>query len=271
MILDGKKLAEQIKNEIREECSKFEHFPSLAIVSVGEDPASMVYIKQKIKACVDVGIIAHCYAFKSISENQLIDKIKDLKEDGVIVQLPLPDEFDERRVLDAIDPAKDVDGLTTTNIGKLHAGLDCFIPCTPAGIIELIKHEYKDICDDGVHDLSGLRAVIVGRSHLVGRPLAELLLQQNCTVTVCHSKTEDLSKQIKDCEILIVAVGKPEMISSSETNAFIIIDVGINRVDGKLVGDVLDDAHSAAITPVPGGVGPMTVAMLLKNIVRAAK
>lgn len=263
MILDGKKLAEQIKNEVREECSKFEHFPSLAIVSVGEDLASMVYIKQKIKACVDVGIIAHCYAFKSISENQLIDKIKNLKEDGIIVQLPLPDEFDERRVLDAIDPAKDVDGLTTTNIGKLHAGLDCFIPCTPAGIIELIKTQYDD--------LSGLRAVIVGRSHLVGRPLAELLLQQNCTVTVCHSKTEDLSKQIKDCEILIVAVGKPEMISSSETNALIIIDVGINRVDGKLVGDVLDDAHSAAITPVPGGVGPMTVAMLLKNIVRAAK
>ncbi len=244
--------------------------PGLAAVLVGDDPASATYVRTKAKACQEAGIASRQLTPPgSISQSDLLQIIQELNRDpaihGILIQLPLPKHLDERAVLESVDPRKDVDGFTFANIGRLVENQARFVPCTPAGIIELLERE-------GI-EIKGKHAVVVGRSEIVGKPVAFLLLHRHATVTICHSRTADLAAETRRADILIAAVGRPRLISGAMLKpGAVVIDVGINRVEGKLVGDV--DFESAvqvvaAITPVPGGVGPMTVALLLRNTLLA--
>ena len=247
--------------------------PGLAVIRVGDHPASSVYVRNKIAACSDAGITSQdIHLPETTDEMTLLDRIKILNEDsgihGILVQLPLPRAFAVERVQEGISPLKDVDGFHPTNIGLLATGHPRFVPCTPLGIMKLLEHE-------GVNP-EGLHAVVVGRSNIVGRPIAMLLLQKGATVTICNSKTPDLGSMTRQAEILVVAAGKPKLIAADMVRrGAVVIDVGINRLaDGKLAGDV--DFQSvlgtaSRITPVPGGVGPMTIAMLLENTVASAE
>lgn len=275
-IIDGKKTAEQIRGELKKEVVKFKkegRVPGLTVILVGENPASQTYVKFKERAAREIGIYSDVIRMDSnISQEELLEEIgrlnKDNKVDGILVQLPLPDHIDEKIVIEAIDPSKDVDGFHPINTGRLFSGQDAgirFEACTPVGIIELLERE-------GI-TIDGKKAVVVGRSNIVGKPVAHLLLERHATVTICHSHTPDLAYETLQADILVAAVGRPRMIKGNMVKeGSAVIDVGINRVEGHLVGDVDFEAASkraAYITPVPGGVGPMTIAMLMKNTLKA--
>ncbi|UOF90105.1 bifunctional methylenetetrahydrofolate dehydrogenase/methenyltetrahydrofolate cyclohydrolase FolD [Fodinisporobacter ferrooxydans] len=274
-VIDGKKIAHALRERLKQEVAELaaHHVqPGLAVILVGEDPASHSYVRGKEKACESLGIYSKVYRLPaSVSEAELLHTIHELNESslihGILVQLPLPSHISESSILLAISPDKDVDGFHLMNVGKLQTGLPTFLPCTPHGVIQLLQ--YENIPIEGKH------AVIVGRSNIVGKPLAALLLQHNATVTICHSKTVHLKNFTKQADILIAAVGKLRMITADMVKSgAAVIDVGINRVNGRLVGDVdFEEVRhvASAITPVPGGVGPMTIAMLLYNTVEAAK
>ena len=263
--LDGKLLSSKIKDEIKGLADSYHQTPVLAVISVGNNPASEVYIKNKRKACEYVGMsMLHIRYEEDDEEKKIINKIKSLNKDksinGIIVQLPLPDGFNEHNIINSIDVSKDVDGLTELSQGKLFNNIDAFVPCTPKGILEIFDY-YKI-------NLEGKHVVIVGRSNLVSKPLMIECLKRNATVTMCHSKTKNLSDFTSMADVLVVAVGKKYLIDKTMIKKdAIIIDVGINREDGKLFGDVNPNVNDIAsyVTPVPGGVGPMTVCMLLKN------
>ena len=270
-ILDGKALALQIRNQLKEQISKLPSSPCLAVIIVGNNPASEIYVKSKEKACLDVGITPKTYALnENTPQEELLNLINQLNNsneiNGILVQLPLPKHLDTTTILQSITPLKDVDGFHPLNSGYLIQNTNQgYIPCTPKGIIRLIKETNLD--------LTGLNAVVIGRSQIVGLPIAQLLIQQNCTVTITHSKTKNLPEICKNADILVSAIGKAEFVTKDyiKPNA-IIIDVGINRTDNGLKGDVCyKDATNLAkyVTPVPGGVGPMTIAMLLENTYEA--
>lgn len=269
MILDGKTLSDKIKEEIKTKVKNYLIKPTLAVIQIGEDEASNIYINSKRKSCENVGInFIHEKFSSSASEQEVINKIiefnNDLYVNGILIQLPLPKKFDTYKLLNLINKNKDVDGLTDINMGLLFKDNNNLIPCTPQGIIKLLE-EYNI-------DLNGKHAVVVGKSNLVGKPLAMLLLQEGATVTICHSKTVDLKQYTKQADILICAVGKKDLITKDMVKEnTVVVDVGMNRVDGKLYGDVdFENVKDIAsfITPVPGGVGPMTVAMLLFNVLK---
>lgn len=273
-LIDGKAISKQIKEECRvraEEYKKQGIEICLVVIQVGADPASGVYVRNKKKACEECGIRSRSYELpEETTEEELLDLISQLNRDesvnGILVQLPLPEHIDENKVILAIDPKKDVDGFHPMNVGALCSGQAGFVSCTPAGIIELIKRS-------GV-EIAGKECVVIGRSNIVGKPMALLLLRENGTVTVCHSKTKDLKEVTKRADILIVAIGKPKFITEEYIKeGAVVIDVGIHRNEsGKLCGDV-DFEHAAPkcsmITPVPGGVGPMTIAMLMDNCIKS--
>lgn len=274
-LIDGKKLSALIREEIKLDASEFERKYGrkigLAVILAGENPASKIYVRNKIVACEETGIKSFEYYLpESVTTEQLLELVETINSDenidGLLVQLPLPKGVDEKTVLKAVSPAKDVDGFHAVNAGNLLLGNPCLAACTPSGIISLIK-------STGV-EINGKNAVVVGRSNIVGKPVAVLLLNENATVTVCHSKTADLKKHTLEADILVVAVGIKELIKGDMIKkGAVVIDVGMNRADGKLYGDVeFDSAKERAsfITPVPGGVGPMTITMLLKNTVKAA-
>ena len=273
VIIDGKAVAGKVRSELKNEVALLKADIGLAVVLVGDDNASRIYVRNKINACGEIGLKSTLVELPSTAtENQVIDAVVALNNDagihGIIVQLPLPRHIDADRVLAAIDPKKDVDGCHYVQKGRLWTGTPEALPCTPYGCIELLKHY-------GV-EMAGKHAVVLGRSNLVGRPLAELLLRENATVTICHSKTTDLSSITKMADILCVAIGKSKFVSADMIkDGAVIIDVGINRDDnGKLCGDVDFESvrdKCSYITPVPGGVGPMTVTMLMKNTVEAFK
>lgn len=270
-LLDGKLLSAKIKDEVKAGADEYHLTPILAVITIGDDEASKVYVENKRKACEYVGISMMHFDYAScVKEEVVIKKIKELNKDrtvsGIILQLPLPDGFDSNKIINNISPIKDVDGLTENSMGKLLIGEEGFIPCTPKGIIEILDY-YKI-------NLEGKHVVIVGRSNLVGKPIAIECLKRNATVTMCHSKTKDLAHYTKEADILIVAVGKKHLIDKTMVKkGVVIIDVGITRIEKKLYGDVNPDAYELAsyVTPVPGGVGPMTVAMLMKNTLIAYK
>lgn len=275
-IINGKDLSAVIKQNIKKEIDALredgKRIPMLAVILVGDDnEASKTYVRSKEKACKSVGIESVVIQVeKNINENDLLEIIdkcnKDEDVDGILVQLPVPAHLNSKKIINAIDPAKDVDGLTPVNAGKLVLGENGLVPCTPKGIMKMLE-------SIGLEDLSGKNAVVIGRSVLVGKPIALLLQNKNATVTMAHSKTKDLKEVCKQADILVVAVGKANFITADYVKKdAVVIDVGINRIDGKLVGDVdFDDVKDKAayITPVPGGVGPMTVAMLLSNTLEA--
>lgn len=266
MIIEGKKIAQQIKEKIRMQALKLAKKPGLAVILVGDNPASKSYVRSKERVCADLGFYSERYELsEKTTEKELLQLILELNNNpkihGVLVQLPLPKHINEKIIISSISPDKDVDGLHPTNIGNLLSGNESIVPCTPKGIIKLIESTGEKI--------EGKHAVVVGRSNLVGRPVSILLLNRNATVTICHSKTQNLSGHTKLADILVVAVGKPKLITADmiKKNA-VMIDVGINRVEDKLLGDVdFDNVKDKCswITPVPGGVGPMTVAMLMEN------
>ncbi len=270
MIIDGKKLQSEVKERLINKINNISDKLKLVVIQVGDDPASSVYVRNKGKLCNDVGILfEHVKYDDSILEKELISKIDELNNDssvtGILVQLPLPSSINEDRVLESIKYYKDVDGLTSDNIGNLFAGNDGIVPCTALGVMEIL---------DSVNtDFVGANVVIVGRSKLVGLPLVSLFSRRNSTVTLCHSKTKDLKSITSNADILVVAVGKKEFIDGSYVkDGSIVVDVGINRYDGKLYGDcefssVLPKVKY--ITPVPGGVGPLTVVMLVNNVIKA--
>lgn len=275
-IIDGKKIAADMRAEIAVDVEKLKErgiTPGLVVIVVGEDPASQIYVSNKHKACQTVGMYSEIHRMDSMtSQEDLLKLIKELNGradiHGILVQLPLPKHIHEKAVLDAISPQKDVDGFHPINVGNLLIGAKTFIPCTPRGCIELIKSTGMDI--------KGKKAVVIGRSNIVGKPMALLLLQYHATVTICHSRTEDLAAEIKSADIVIAAVGKAHLITGDMLKpGAVVIDVGMNRLpDGKLAGDVdFDSAKEVAsyITPVPGGVGPMTITMLIKNTLEAAR
>ncbi len=276
-ILDGKKLSEKIKSQIKEETQelkeKYDIVPGLAVVLVGDDPASLTYVKMKEKACKEVGFYSIVHHMPhSISQAEIEETIKMMNQnpniDGILVQLPLPLHIDTTKILELIDPAKDVDGFHPYNFGRLMQGLDTFAPCTPLGVMKLLE-EY-DI------DPKGMDVCVVGASNIVGKPMAALLLNANATVDICHIYTKDLQSHTKRADMVVVGVGKPHLITADMVkDGVILIDIGINRLpDGKLVGDADFEAISqkaSYITPVPGGVGPMTIAMLLANTIKAAR
>lgn len=271
MILDGKMCSSKLKEALKNEVVAFPSRPKIIDIQIGENAASEIYIRNKGKAANSVGIDFDCVRFGVEStEDEIINKIKELNEDetinGILVQMPIPDKYDYKKIINTINPSKDVDGLTYVNSGKLLNGEDGMVSCTPAGIIELLKFYNIDIASKNV--------VIIGRSILVGKPLSMLFLKENATVTVCHSKTSNLSYFTKNADILVVAVGKKHLITKDMVKEnSVIIDVGINRVDDKIYGDVdFENVKDiATITPVPGGVGPMTVTMLLHNTVKNYK
>ncbi len=275
-VIDGKAVAAEVRERVRAGVADYVEgagrAPVLATVLVGEDPASQIYIRNKRKACEEVGIgSVHHGLDGETSEEELLELIGALGEDddvdGILVQLPVPDQIDPDAVVRAIDPAKDVDGLTPMNAGLLAHGIPGLVPCTPAGVMELLAHE-------GV-DLEGMEAVVVGRSKLVGVPIARLLLAADATVTVCHSRTRDLAAVCKRADVLVAAVGVPRLLGADAVKpGAVVIDVGMNRGEDGLCGDVDYEAAveaAAAITPVPGGVGPMTIAMLMSNTLSAAR
>lgn len=271
MLLDGKAIAAAMRTEIREEAdtlkNRFGRAPGLAVVQVGEDPASSIYVRNKRKACQEAGIESFSHDLpESTTEADLLELIgelnRDSRVDGILCQLPLPAGIDADRVICAIDPDKDVDGFHPMNVGRLSQGAETFVSCTPAGVMEILKR--YDI------PISGRECVVVGRSNIVGKPMAQLLLAKHGTVTICHSRTRDLPEVCRRADILVAAVGRPEMVLGSWVKpGAVVVDVGINRLpDGRVVGDV--EAASvrevaSALTPVPGGVGPMTIACLLNN------
>ena len=270
-IIDGKAVAARVRAEVAEAVRQLESKPGLATVLVGDDPASHIYVGGKHKACAEVGIASIRHDLPAdTSEADLLKVVRDLNDDsavsGIIVQLPVPDHIDAAHVTSAVDPAKDVDGLTPTNAGLLVQGRNGLVPATPLGVMELL-YEYDT-------PLEGAHAVVVGRSDLVGKPVASLLLAQNATVTICHSRTRDLAEECRRADVLVAAVGRPRLITGDMVKeGATVIDVGMNRTDDGLVGDVDFDSaaeRARAITPVPGGVGPMTIAMLLRNTVKAA-
>ncbi|HCT83654.1 MAG TPA: bifunctional methylenetetrahydrofolate dehydrogenase/methenyltetrahydrofolate cyclohydrolase FolD [Candidatus Margulisbacteria bacterium] len=276
-ILDGKLLSQKIKRNLKEEIFEIERkhhiTPGLAVVLVGEDKASQVYVANKIKDCEEIGIKSQAYRLPATTGEDAVLKLlsklnSDMSVHGILVQLPLPKHIDSEKIIEAIDPRKDVDCFHPINVGKLFSGLDNpFQPCTPAGVIALLK-EYNI-------SLSGKDAVVIGRSNIVGKPMSILLLNENCTVTICHSKTKDLAEKCLNADIVVAAIGKANFVTADMIkNGAVVIDVGMNRLDGKLVGDV--DFHSvaektSAITPVPGGVGPMTRAILMNNTIQGFK
>jgi methylenetetrahydrofolate dehydrogenase (NADP+)/methenyltetrahydrofolate cyclohydrolase len=275
-IIDGKTIAQEVRAEwrVRADALKARGVtPGLAVIIVGEDPASKVYVGNKVKACAELGLYSEHVAYPAdISETELLAKIAELNADpkihGILIQLPVPKHIDSSKVLEAISPDKDVDGFHPMNVGALVTGNMRFAPCTPYGAMKLLEKS-------GV-SIEGKHAVVVGRSNIVGKPMALMLLQQNATVTICTSRTVDLAKYTRDADILVVATGKAKMITGDMVKpGAAIIDVGINRMDnGKLCGDVdFDSAKKVAgwITPVPGGVGPMTITMLVANTVQAAE
>ena len=265
-IIDGKKVSGEIKDELKEKVGKLKIKPTLVVISVGDNPASKVYVGQKEKCANYIGINYQHMHYDSISDDELvkvIDKLnKDKNVNGIIVQLPLPNGMDETRIVNTIIPEKDVDGLTYLNAGLLLNNKTSMVSCTLKGIMELLKREKVN--------LVGANAVVIGRSILVGKPMMNLLINANATVTLCHSKTKDLEKITKKADVLVVAIGKKHFITRDMVKrGAVVIDVGINRVDGKLFGDVdYDNVYSKVkkITPVPGGVGPLTVVMLMKNV-----
>lgn len=275
-IIDGKKIASNLRAEMKKEIEALHKkgiHPHLTVILIGEDPASASYVKGKEKAAAEINMSSEIIRYDAaVTEAELLNKIKELNESknvhGILVQLPLPDHISEQKVIEAIDPKKDVDGFHPVNIGKMLTNQDTFYPCTPYGIIYLLKAINQQI--------SGKHAVIIGRSNIVGKPVGQLLLNENATVTYCHSKTRDLREITKKADILVVAIGRPNVIDHTyiKDNA-IVIDVGVNRLDsGKLTGDVdFEDAKATAgyITPVPRGVGPMTITMLLFNTIKASK
>jgi methylenetetrahydrofolate dehydrogenase (NADP+)/methenyltetrahydrofolate cyclohydrolase len=267
--MDGTALAVRLRGEVKEEVADLGHV-GLATVLVGDDPASEVYIRLKHKAADEAGIEAIDQRLATTTEDELVQLVLELNEDdsvdGILVQTPLPDDIDEARVMRAIDPMKDVDGLHPFSAGQLYLGRQTLVPATPLGVMHLLN-AYKI-------PLAGARAVVVGRSPLVGKPMALLLLQANATVTICHSRTEDLARHTLDADVLVAAVGLPEVITADMVKqGATVIDVGITRTEEGLAGDVEPDVAIIAghLTPVPGGVGPMTIAVLLGNAVRAAK
>ena len=275
-IIDGKAISAQVKARAAEEAALLKETfraPCLAVILVGEDPASQVYVRNKHKACEACGITSLQYALPAdTAEEELLSLIGRLNADpgvdGILCQLPLPGHICETRVTDAILPEKDVDGFHPVNVGRMLLGNEGFLPCTPAGVIEMLRSEHIPI--------AGKHAAVVGRSNIVGKPAAALLLRENATVTVCHSRTADLKETVKNADIVVAAVGKPRFITADMLKpGCTVIDVGINRLpDGSLCGDVDFAAAkevAGAITPVPGGVGPMTIAMLMMNTVKSAK
>lgn len=275
-LIDGKAVAARIRDEIALEVNALSQkgiTPGLAVVIAGDDPASRTYVNNKKKACAQAGIYSEEYALPaSVTQQELLELVARLNHKkeihGILVQSPLPNGLDEKAVVEAIDPKKDVDAFHPSNVGRIMIGDYHFLPCTPAGVIELLRHEQINI--------SGKHCVVLGRSNIVGKPMAMLLLQQDGTVTICHSKTKNLKEICRSADILIAAVGKPNFVTADMVkDGAVVIDVGINRnQDGKLCGDVefaSVEKVAACITPVPGGVGPMTIAMLLKNTVTAAK
>ena len=272
MILDGVRTAEIVQRKIAEEVSRIKEDITLAIFMVGNNQASQLYVHNKEKACELVGIKARIYKFdENISQKEILKMISECNNDenvtGIMVQLPLPSHLDANTILDAIDPKKDVDGLNIVNQGKLFNSRQAIEPATAKGIITLLKNNNIDI--------AGKNAVVVGRSILVGRPVAMLLMKENATVTICHSKTVNLKEITKRADILVVAIGKPKMITEDMVKRdAVVVDVGINRVAGKLCGDVdFENVQNVAsfITPVPKGVGPMTIATLLQNVISCYK
>ncbi|TCK97955.1 methylenetetrahydrofolate dehydrogenase (NADP+)/methenyltetrahydrofolate cyclohydrolase [Natranaerovirga hydrolytica] len=275
-IIDGKKIANEIKKELKEKVIKLKEkniIPTLAVVLVGKDEASKVYVSNKKKACDYIGIRSLSYELpEDTTEEQLLDLMNELNEredvHGILVQLPLPNGINEEKVIQAIDPKKDVDGFHPQSVGALSIGHKGFVSCTPSGIIELLKRSNITI--------EGKECVVVGRSNIVGKPMALLLLRENGTITVCHSRTKDLKEVTKRADILVAAIGKPKFITKEYIKeGAVIIDVGIHRQENKkLCGDVdFDDCIDkvSGITPVPGGVGPMTIAMLMNNCVESAE
>ena len=276
MIIDGKKQAEIIRNEIKKEISdlkkKSGKTPSLTVILIGDFAPSLIYVKNKEKSAREVGINSEIIRYpKNVSEKDILEKIEELNKNdeisGILVQLPLPSQISKEKIINAINPSKDVDGFSPVNVGNLSSGYDSIVPCTPLGCLLLIKKIESN--------LAGKHAVIIGRSNLNGKPMAQLLLKENCTVTIVHSKTNDLQNECHKADILVAAVGVPNLIKKDwvKKNA-IVIDVGINKVGEKIVGDVNFDAlkdNVKAITPVPGGVGPMTIACLLKNTLTCFK
>ena len=276
-LLDGKETARAVRAELREAVAAFTAesgcVPGLAVVLVGDDPASQVYVRNKHRACEEVGIRSDVYTLPADTSNaELLSLIEKLNADktvsGILVQLPLPKQLDEEKVLLAIDPEKDVDAFHPVNVGKIMIGNFTLAPCTPAGVMELLRHYGISVC--------GKHCVIIGRSNIVGKPQAMLMLKENATVTVCHSRTVGLADIARTADILVAAVGRPRFVTADMVkDGAVVVDVGINRMaDGKLCGDVDFDAvceKASFITPVPGGVGPMTITMLLKNTLAAAK
>ena len=276
MIIDGKKIAETLRQKLKKEIieikSSFKSVPGLTVILVGEDPASKIYVRNKEKFSKEIGINSEVIKYpENIEEKEVLSKIielnKNRKVSGILVQLPLPKHINKQKVIETILPEKDVDGFHPINVGNLSSGYDSKIPCTPLGCLILLKEVEKN--------LSGKHAVVIGRSNLNGKPMAQLLLKENCTVTITHSKTKDLKSQCNKADIIIAAVGKPKLVKGDwvKKNA-IVIDVGINKTSDGIVGDIDFNEVSKvarAITPVPGGVGPMTIACLLRNTVECFK
>jgi len=275
-ILDGKALAAQVRAAVKQEVAALSQRgirPGLAVVLAGDNPASRVYVRNKVRACEETGVRSELYELPAaVSEEALLDRVLALNDDadvhGILVQLPLPKHIKTSEVLETVAPAKDIDGFHAANLGALVAGVPHMVPCTPAGVMRLLDHA-------GVQ-LAGARAVVIGRSNIVGKPLALLLLARDATVTVCHSKSRDLQDIARSADVLVAAVGRAKLVTGAMVKpGACVIDVGVNRLpDGSLCGDVDFAAASAVagwITPVPGGVGPMTIAMLLENCVRAAR
>lgn len=281
IVIDGKAFAKRLRGEVAEEVASFVadtgHQPGLAVVLVGSDPASQVYVRTKMRQAEEVGIASFQHLLGSeTTEAQLLSLIALLNEDdsvdGILVQLPLPEHINESAVIEAIDPAKDVDGFHPINVGRLSAGEPGMVPCTPLGCLLLLQ--------DRLGDLSGMKAVVVGRSNIVGKPIGQLLLNANCTVTTLHSRSRDMVAECRRADILVVAVGLPEMIGAEHIKPGVtVLDVGINRIENakgekRLVGDVDFDAAASkagGLTPVPGGIGPITVACLMRNTLAAAR
>ncbi|WP_062048205.1 bifunctional methylenetetrahydrofolate dehydrogenase/methenyltetrahydrofolate cyclohydrolase FolD [Bacillus sp. JCM 19034] len=274
-LLNGKELASKKREQMKEKVQKLisqDITPGLAVILIGENPASQTYVRAKQKACADVGIYSKLIERSDrISEEELLNEIDLLNQDpaidGILVQLPLPSHISEQAVIERIAPEKDVDGFHPINIGKMMTGEDTFLPCTPYGVVEMLK--------EAELPLEGKHVVVVGRSNIVGKPVGQLLLNENATVTYCHSRTRDMRALTTQADILIVAVGRPKFIKADDVKeGSVVVDVGINRVDGKLCGDVdFDEVKEKAsyITPVPGGVGPMTITMLLENTIQSAQ
>ncbi|MBS5150220.1 MAG: bifunctional methylenetetrahydrofolate dehydrogenase/methenyltetrahydrofolate cyclohydrolase FolD [Butyricicoccus pullicaecorum] len=274
VLMDGKALSVQVRGQILEQTRRLEENgvrPGLAVILVGEDPASQVYVRNKEKACAECGFYSEKYVLPAeTEENELLGLIDELNQNprihGILCQLPLPKHIREETVIAAIDARKDVDAFHSSNVGKIMIGNFDFLPCTPAGVMELL--------DAYGIDPSGKRCVVIGRSNIVGKPMSMLLLHRNGTVTICHSKTEQLADICREADILVAAVGRAGFVTRDMVKSgAVVIDVGMNRVDGRLCGDVAPDVAETAgyMTPVPGGVGPMTITMLMKNTLKAAQ